>query len=45
MNICDKVYIDKDIDVDVYVKGNSAIANATADAVGYNSHTETLTQT
>ena len=45
VNIYDKVYIDKDINVDVYVKGNSAVSNATADALGYNSHTETLTQT
>ena len=45
VNIYDKVYIDKDINVDVYVKGNSAISNATADAVGYNTHSETLTQT
>ena len=28
-----------------YVKGNSAISNATADAYGYNTHSETLTQT
>ena len=33
VNIYDKVNIDKDINVDVYVKGNSAISNATADAV------------
>ena len=45
VNIYDKVYIDKDINVDVYVKGNSAISNATADAYGYNTHSETLTQT
>jgi hypothetical protein len=45
VNIYDKVYIDKTIDVDVWVKGNSAIANATADAFGKNTHSETLTQT
>jgi hypothetical protein len=45
VNIYDKVSIDKDINVDVYVKGNSAISNATADAYGYNTHSETLTQT
>lgn len=35
----------KNIDVHVSVKGNSALANATADAVGHNTVTETLTQT
>ena len=45
VNIYDKVDINKDINVDVYVKGNSAISNATADAYGYNTHSETLTQT
>jgi hypothetical protein len=45
VNIMDKVNIDKTIDVDVHVKGNSAIANSTADAYGYNTHSETLTQT
>jgi hypothetical protein len=29
----------------VHVKGNSAISNATADAYGYHTHSETLTQT
>jgi hypothetical protein len=45
VNIMDKVDIDKSIDVNVHVKGNSAIANSTADAYGYNTHSETLTQT
>ena len=47
VNVFDKVYIDKDINIDVhvFVKGNSAISNATADAYGYNTHSETLTQT
>ena len=41
----ENVDIDKSINVSAYVHGNSAIANATADAIGYNSHSETLTQT
>ena len=41
----ENVDIDKSINVSAYVHGNSAIANATADALGYNSHSETLTQT
>ena len=45
VNVRDTVYVDKDFDVSAYVKGTSAMANATADALGYNSHTETLTQT
>ncbi len=45
VNIFDHAQIDKNIDVRAYVQGNSAIANSTADALGYNSHTETLTQT
>ena len=45
VNIYDKVVINKDIDVHVFVKGNSAISNATADAYGYNTHSETFTQT
>jgi hypothetical protein len=32
--------VDKDFNIDVYVKGNSAMSNATADAIGYNTHTE-----
>jgi len=43
--ILDVALIEKAIDVRAYVDGNSAIANATADALGPNSHTETLTQT
>jgi len=44
VTILDLVKIDKEIDVDVMVKGNSAIADAKgeADALGPNSHTETL---
>ena len=40
----ERVDIHKTIDVDVWVQGNSAIANAKgeADALGPNSHTETL---
>ena len=45
VNVSENVDIDKSIDVRAYVSGNSAIANATADAIGYNSHSETLTQT
>ena len=45
VSIVDLALINKDIDVRAYVDGNSAIANATADALGPNTHTETLTQT
>ena len=45
VSIFDRAVINKDIDVRAYVDGNSAIANATADALGPNTHTETLTQT
>ena len=45
VNVQENVDIDKSINVRAYVHGNSAIANATADAIGYNSHSETLTQT
>jgi hypothetical protein len=45
VNVRDNVDINKDIDVHVFVKGNSAMANSTADAYGSNTHTETLTQT
>ena len=45
VNIQENVDIDKSIDVRAFVFGNSAIANATADALGPNSHSETLTQT
>ena len=45
--VLEQVRIDKDINVDVFVKGNSAIADAKgeADALGPNSHTETLALT
>jgi hypothetical protein len=45
VSILERALIDKDIDVRAYVDGNSAIANATADALGPNTHTETLTET
>ncbi|GEP58864.1 hypothetical protein [Reyranella soli] len=45
VNVRENVDIDKSIDVRAYVVGNSALANATADAIGPNSTTETLTQT
>jgi hypothetical protein len=41
----DFAQVQKSIDVRAFVVGNSAIANATADAIGPNSHSETLTQT
>jgi hypothetical protein len=37
--------IHKDITAHVSVSGNSAVSNATADAMGHNTVTETLTQT
>ena len=43
--ILEQALIEKEIDVRAFVEGNSAIANATADALGPNTHTETLTQT
>lgn len=43
--IAELTNIVKNIDVHVSVKGNSALANATADAIGQNTVTETLTQT
>jgi hypothetical protein len=45
VDVRDYVNVDKEFDIDAYVKGNSAMANATADALGKNTHTETLTQT
>ena len=45
VSIFDFAEIEKDIDVRAFVDGNSAIANATANALGPNTHTETLTQT
>jgi hypothetical protein len=45
VRVNEDVDIDKSFDIRAFVFGNSAMANATADAVGYNTHTETLTQT
>jgi len=47
VQVLERVDIDKSIDIDVFVKGNSAIADAKgeADALGPNSHTETLALT
>ena len=47
VQIMEDVKIDKAIDIDVWVQGNSALANAKgeADALGDNSHTETLALT
>ena len=45
--IMEKVHVDKDFNVDVWVEGNSALADAKgeADALGPDSHTETLALT
>ena len=47
VQVVELVDIQKQIDVDVFVQGNSAIADAKgeADALGPNSHTETLALT
>jgi hypothetical protein len=45
VNVRDNVEVTKDFDVRAFVKGTSAVADATADALGHNSSTETLTQT
>ena len=44
VQVLERVDIQKEINVDVWVQGNSALANAKgeADALGPNSHTETL---
>ena len=47
VTILDLVKVDKDFNVDVFVEGNSAMANSKgeADALGPDSHTETLSLT
>lgn len=47
VRIMEDVQVDKDFNVDVFVEGNSAMANAKgeADALGPDSHTETLALT
>jgi len=47
VQVMEDVKIDKAINIDVWVQGNSALANAKgeADALGDNSHTETLALT
>ena len=45
VSIQDTAAIDKSIDVFSFALFNSAIGNATADALGAWTHTETLTQT
>ena len=47
VDILDLVKVDKDFNVDVFVEGNSALADAKgeADALGPDSHTETLALT
>jgi hypothetical protein len=45
VNIADTVDIDKSIFTESFALFNSALGNATADAMGAWTHTETLTQT
>jgi Na+-driven multidrug efflux pump len=45
VSVSDTVSIDKSIFVESFALFNSAIGNATADALGAWTHTETLTQT
>jgi hypothetical protein len=45
VDIFERAHVDKDFNVDVWVKGTSAMANATADALGKNTHSETTTIT
>jgi hypothetical protein len=45
VNIADLATVAKTINVAAFAVGNSAMASATADALGPFSHTETLTQT
>lgn len=45
VNIQELLNVHKTITANVDVVGNSAVANATADALGHNTTTETLTQT
>jgi hypothetical protein len=45
VSIFDTATIDKSINVEAFALFNSAIGNATADALGAWTHTETLTQT
>ena len=43
--VLDTALVLKAFNINAFVLGNSAMANATADALGANSHSETLTQT
>ncbi len=45
VNIAELTQVVKMIDVNAFVHGNTAMANATADALGTNTVSETLTQT
>jgi hypothetical protein len=47
VEILEQVKVDKDFNVDVFVEGNSALANSKAEAaaLGPDSHTETLALT
>jgi hypothetical protein len=43
VQVLDQVEVDKSFEIAAFVVNNSAMADATADALGYNTHTETLT--
>jgi hypothetical protein len=43
--VLDTALVLKAFNINAFVLGNSAMANATADALGPNTHTETLTTT
>jgi hypothetical protein len=45
VKIYESAHITKDIDVSAYVHGTTGMANATADALGTNTVSETLTET
>ncbi len=45
VNIAELATVAKTINIAAFAAGNSALANATADAIGPFSHSETLTQT
>jgi hypothetical protein len=45
VNILENVDVNKDVNAHVFIKGNLADANATADAIGHNTLAQTLTET
>jgi hypothetical protein len=45
VNIYETAHINKVVDVHAFIHGNTAMANATADALGTNTVSETLTET